>query len=413
MQPLGTEMESKKSVLKESQLSQQDVESNQNLIGNSHMSSQFDPMAAHDDFLEQMLSTIAGNSCSWLPELNVGATEATSPWIGLHKSRDLVAEDGSPDPDNVPRDPHFNCDDQSLLLPSSKVLQNQINIQQQLLLQCSGIDGSVSRDSILRSLPLNLGNGDDVGTSPDGALCNGFTGSMHGSDPNSNLSQHFHLPHQGQNFGAPILMGAMNAIPSSSSAGRGTTEAQPRQRARARRGQATDPHSIAERLRRERIAERMKDLQELVPNANKTDKASMLDEIIDYLKFLQLQVKVLSMSRLGGATAAFPRMGGDTSENKAVIGSSINKEGTSSMKEQQVAKLLEEDMSSAMQYLQSKGLCLMPISLATAISSATSISNKTTHVGAFKSGEPSSPNVSITTVQSNMVKDVNVSISKS
>jgi uncharacterized protein YwlG (UPF0340 family) len=34
-----------------------------------------------------------------------------------------------------------------------------------------------------------------------------------------------------------------------------------------------------------------------------TDKASMLDEIIDYVKFLQLQVKILSMSRLGGAGA--------------------------------------------------------------------------------------------------------------
>jgi hypothetical protein len=30
--------------------------------------------------------------------------------------------------------------------------------------------------------------------------------------------------------------------------------------------------------------------------------------------------------------------------------------------------LLEDDMGSAMQYLQSKGLCLMPIALATAIS---------------------------------------------
>lgn len=37
----------------------------------------------------------------------------------------------------------------------------------------------------------------------------------------------------------------------------------------------------------------------------------------------------------------------------------------------QVAKLMEEDMGSAMQYLQGKGLCLMPISLATAISTAT------------------------------------------
>ncbi|CAI5487665.1 unnamed protein product [Closterium sp. Naga37s-1] len=74
-------------------------------------------------------------------------------------------------------------------------------------------------------------------------------------------------------------------------------------RARARRGQATDPHSIAERLRRERIAERMRALQDLVPNSNRVDKASMLDDIIDYVKFLQLQVKVLNLNRLTGPAA--------------------------------------------------------------------------------------------------------------
>jgi hypothetical protein len=36
--------------------------------------------------------------------------------------------------------------------------------------------------------------------------------------------------------------------------------------------------------------------------------------------------------------------------------------------ERQVTRMMEDDMGSAMQYLQSKGLCLMPISLATAIS---------------------------------------------
>ncbi|EMS68381.1 Transcription factor bHLH66 [Triticum urartu] len=96
--------------------------------------------------------------------------------------------------------------------------------------------------------------------------------------------------------------------------GGGGPPAPPRQRVRARRGQATDPHSIAERLRRERIAERMKALQELVPNANKTDKASMLDEIIDYVKFLQLQV--LSMSRLGGAAAVAPLVADMSSEEE-------------------------------------------------------------------------------------------------
>ncbi|CAG7879905.1 unnamed protein product [Brassica rapa] len=204
-------------------------------------------------------------------------------------------------------------------------------------------------------------------------------------------------------------------------------------RVRARRGQATDPHSIAERvasyslylhlltvcvsdcfvlwqLRRERIAERMKSLQELVPNTNKvlntfmillfvlifiitklvddvmqTDKASMLDEIIEYVRFLQLQVKVLSMSRLGAARANGPRLNGLTSEvggrlnalsvpSNGVVNGNGNATGSSNESlrttEQRVAKLMEEDMGSAMQYLQGKGLCLMPIALATAMSSS-------------------------------------------
>ncbi|XP_047323546.1 transcription factor bHLH74-like isoform X2 [Impatiens glandulifera] len=65
---------------------------------------------------------------------------------------------------------------------------------------------------------------------------------------------------------------------------------------RARRGQATNSHSLAERVRRERISERMKLLQELVPGCNKiTGKAVMLDEIINYVQSLQQQVEFLSM----------------------------------------------------------------------------------------------------------------------
>lgn len=65
---------------------------------------------------------------------------------------------------------------------------------------------------------------------------------------------------------------------------------------RARRGQATDAHSLAERVRREKITERMKVLQDLVPGCNKvTGKAVMLDEIINYVQSLQRQVEFLSM----------------------------------------------------------------------------------------------------------------------
>ncbi|XP_063934946.1 transcription factor bHLH63 isoform X2 [Daucus carota subsp. sativus] len=62
---------------------------------------------------------------------------------------------------------------------------------------------------------------------------------------------------------------------------------------RARRGQATDSHSLAERVRREKISERMKYLQDLVPGCNKiTGKAGMLDEIINYVQSLQRQVEM-------------------------------------------------------------------------------------------------------------------------
>ncbi|KAG6500640.1 hypothetical protein ZIOFF_040488 [Zingiber officinale] len=65
---------------------------------------------------------------------------------------------------------------------------------------------------------------------------------------------------------------------------------------RARRGQATNSHSLAERVRREKISQRMKFLQELVPGCSKvTGKAVMLDEIINYVQSLQRQVEFLSM----------------------------------------------------------------------------------------------------------------------
>ncbi|GER30727.1 basic helix-loop-helix (bHLH) DNA-bindingsuperfamily protein [Striga asiatica] len=55
-----------------------------------------------------------------------------------------------------------------------------------------------------------------------------------------------------------------------------------------------DPQSVAAKNRRERISERLKILQDLVPNGSKVDLVTMLDKAISYVKFLQLQVKVLA-----------------------------------------------------------------------------------------------------------------------
>ncbi|KAL8040811.1 hypothetical protein ABFX02_10G123800 [Erythranthe guttata] len=322
-------------------------------MNNHHHGGQFDPATPHDDFLEQMLSSVP--SYHW-------------------------SDDHAPP----------QLEEQSL---SSKMRQHQISsgaatakalmFQQQLLLSRSLAAGNGGADGGSGLLPMPHGDHSDlidgnsfksINPANDAsieALLNGLTGSL---GQTSNQSQHFHHP---QNFGSAgaAAAPAMNQ-PAASGGG---AAGQPRQRVRARRGQATDPHSIAERLRRERIAERMKALQELVPNAN----------------------KVLSMSRLGGAAAAAPPVTDISSQGKCGNGiqtassSSNNSEGMT-VTENQVAKLMEEDMGSAMQYLQGKGLCLMPISLATAISTATSHSRNPLAGG----GGPTSPSISALTVHS-------------
>ncbi|KAJ8768875.1 hypothetical protein K2173_023870 [Erythroxylum novogranatense] len=67
---------------------------------------------------------------------------------------------------------------------------------------------------------------------------------------------------------------------------------------RASRGAATDPQSLYARKRRERINERLKVLQSLVPNGTKVDISTMLEEAVQYVKFLQLQIKLLSSDDL-------------------------------------------------------------------------------------------------------------------
>ncbi|XP_059286102.1 bHLH transcription factor RHL1-like [Lycium ferocissimum] len=400
-------------------LSQQQQQSLQDVI--------FDPTSSNDDFLEQILSSVPSSSpWSWDHHNNLSSPPPPPPQPQPQHNPSSV-DDQQPS-----LQPPFHYDEQASSLLASKLRQHQISggaaatakallLQQQLFLSRTlagnGLrsNGTGSGDNGLLSLPLSLGNNGEQndGVANPGndssvqALFNGFTGSL---GQTSNQTQHFHHPQgasmQSQSFGAPAVAAA---AASSGSAGGGTAAAQPKQqRVRARRGQATDPHSIAERLRRERIAERMKALQELVPNANKTDKASMLDEIIDYVKFLQLQVKVLSMSRLGGAAAVAPLVADMSSEGRGNGTASSSNNDTMTVTEHQVAKLMEEDMGSAMQYLQGKGLCLMPISLATAISTATCHSRNPmipngSNRGGGEAGGPTSPNMSALTVQSNTI----------
>uniref|UniRef100_A0A0E0ETG6 BHLH domain-containing protein n=1 Tax=Oryza meridionalis TaxID=40149 RepID=A0A0E0ETG6_9ORYZ len=78
---------------------------------------------------------------------------------------------------------------------------------------------------------------------------------------------------------------------------------------RAKRGCATHPRSIAERVRRTRISERIRKLQELVPNMEKqTNTADMLDLAVDYIKELQKQVKPFQLHLLGEQAETLRRL---------------------------------------------------------------------------------------------------------
>ncbi|XP_060205014.1 transcription factor UNE10 isoform X4 [Lycium barbarum] len=77
----------------------------------------------------------------------------------------------------------------------------------------------------------------------------------------------------------------------------------------SRRSRAAAVHNQSERRRRDRINQKMKALQRLVPNASKTDKASMLDEVINYLKQLQAQVQLMSSTRNMAPQMMMPSLG--------------------------------------------------------------------------------------------------------
>ncbi|KAI4981441.1 hypothetical protein ZWY2020_021933 [Hordeum vulgare] len=69
-----------------------------------------------------------------------------------------------------------------------------------------------------------------------------------------------------------------------------------------------DPQSLTAKNRREKISERLRTLQELVPNGTKVDMVTMLEKAIGYVKFLQLQVKVLATDEF------WPAQGGTAPE---------------------------------------------------------------------------------------------------
>ncbi|XP_074559222.1 transcription factor RHD6-like [Curcuma longa] len=92
--------------------------------------------------------------------------------------------------------------------------------------------------------------------------------------------------------------------------------------AKEKQSPSKDLQSIAAKNRRERISERLRILQDLVPNGTKVDLVTMLEKAINYVKFLQLQVKVLATDEFwpaqgGGGGGIAP----DVAQTKKAINS--------------------------------------------------------------------------------------------
>ncbi|KAJ8479728.1 hypothetical protein OPV22_023455 [Ensete ventricosum] len=121
---------------------------------------------------------------------------------------------------------------------------------------------------------------------------------------------------------------------------------------------SSSPKSIL-KVRKEKLGDRITALHQLVSPFGKTDTASVLQEAIGYIRFLQCQIEALSSPYLSSGTGnmRLPAQGNTSclfSEDpgQSSNGSGKNKSGTQE----------QERNDEAKKDLRSQGLCLVPVS---------------------------------------------------
>ncbi|XP_057855771.1 transcription factor bHLH68 isoform X2 [Cryptomeria japonica] len=156
-----------------------------------------------------------------------------------------------------------------------------------------------------------------------------------------------HRPHSGYLEGKPKLQ---NSHQSRAMSLHGTSDSSPEQKRSSSASHESTSDAVFKRprleansslttfkVRKEKLGDRITALQQLVSPFGKTDTASVLLEAIGYIKFLQEQVRALSMPYMKtGCSSTAQGKGWGSSEQK--------------------------DSNEARQDLRSRGLCLVPIS---------------------------------------------------
>ncbi|CAO2825536.1 unnamed protein product [Amaranthus hypochondriacus] len=77
-----------------------------------------------------------------------------------------------------------------------------------------------------------------------------------------------------------------------------------------KRSRSSEIHNITERRRRDKITGKIKVLQQLMPHCNKKDRASILEDAVNYMKVLKLQIETLIKAREGECLAGYMQCGG-------------------------------------------------------------------------------------------------------
>ncbi|PON65787.1 Myc-type, basic helix-loop-helix (bHLH) domain containing protein [Parasponia andersonii] len=116
--------------------------------------------------------------------------------------------------------------------------------------------------------------------------------------------------------------------------------------------------AFSKQQRRMRFAERVNAFQELLPHSTEGCQVSVLDDVIDHIKHLQLQIKDLCKRRVEGESPTWPIIFREGYGHYFCDQDMLNEPF-----EEMVAKLLELNPLAATKLLEMNGLLLMPIEL--------------------------------------------------